>query len=70
MSNFLLIMEIKIWRKGDSAGLNGSHFEFRVNQESYGCFSVIIGFPTLTNMGVDTDITSLCILEAELSAKT
>ena len=27
-----------------SAGFEGSHFEFRVNQESYGFFSVIIGF--------------------------
>ena len=27
-----------------SAGFKDSHFEFQVNQELYGCFSVIIGF--------------------------
>ena len=28
----------------NSTGFNESHFEFRVNQELYGFFSVIIGF--------------------------
>ena len=53
-----------------SVGFNGSHFEFLVNQESQGFLNVIIGFPIHKNMGVDTNITSLSVLEAELQAKT
>ena len=48
------------------ADFHGSHFEFRVYQESWGFLSVIIGYPILKIMGVDTNITSLSILEAEL----
>ena len=35
-----------------STGFNESHFEFRVNQESYGFISVIIGFIIQKNMGL------------------
>ena len=35
-----------------STGFNESHFEFRVNQELYGFFSVIIGFIIQKNMGL------------------
>ena len=50
-------------------GFNGSHFELWVNQEPYGLFSDIIGILILTNIGVDTKISSLSGLEAELQAK-
>ena len=49
-----------------SAGFEGSHFEFWVNQELQGLFSVIIGFLIPINMGLDTKILSLSILETEL----
>ena len=42
-----------------------SHFEFRVNQKSYGFFSVIIGFFIQKSMGLKTKILSLSILDAE-----
>ena len=48
-----------------SAGFRDSHFVFRVNQESYGFFSVIIGFLIQKNMGLETKILSLSILDAE-----
>ena len=35
-----------------STGFNESNFEFRVNQELYGFFSVIIGFIIQKNMGL------------------
>ena len=41
-------------------------FEFLVNQESSKFFSVIIGFLIHENMGIDTKIVSLSILETEL----
>ena len=44
---------------------NESHFEFRVNQELYGLFSVIIGFLIQNNMGLETKILSLSIPDAE-----
>ena len=47
------------------AGFEGIHFEFRVNQESKGCITVIIGFLIHTNMGLDTKILSLSLLETE-----
>ena len=37
-----------------STGFNESHFEFRVNQELYGFFGVIIGFIIQKNMGLET----------------
>ena len=46
-------------------GFNDSHFEFRVNQELYGFFSVIIGFIIQKNMGLETKILSLSIPNAE-----
>ena len=49
-----------------SAGFEGSHFEFRVNQESQGFFSIIIGFRIHINIVLDTKILSLSILETEL----
>ena len=42
-----------------------SHFEFLVNQELYGFFSVIIGFIIQKNMGLETKILSLSIPDAE-----
>ena len=49
-----------------STGFNESHFEFRVNQELYGFFSVIIGFIIQKNMGLEkTKILSLSIPDAE-----
>ena len=48
-----------------STGFNESHFEFRVNPELYGFFSVIIGFIIQTNMGLETKILSLSIPDAE-----
>ena len=53
-----------------STGFNESHFEFRVNQELYGCLSVIIGFIIQKNMGLKTKILSLPIADAELCVKT
>ena len=57
------------WAQGPivmiSTGFNESHFEFRVNQELYGFLSVIIGFLVQKNMGLETKILSLPILEAE-----
>ena len=38
---------------------------FRVNQELYGFFSVIIGFIIQNNMGLETKILSLSIPDAE-----
>ena len=46
-------------------GFNESHFEFRVNQELYGFFSVIIGFIIQKNMGLKTKILSLSSPDAE-----
>ena len=46
-------------------GFNESHFEFRVNQELYGCFSVIIGFIIQKNMGLKNKILSLSSPDAE-----
>ena len=46
-------------------GFNESHFEFRVNQESYGFFIVIIGFIIQKNMGLKTKILSLSSPDAE-----
>ena len=40
-------------------GFNESHLEFRVNQELYGFFSVIIGLIIQKNMGLKTKILSL-----------
>ena len=48
-----------------STGFNESHFEFRVNQELYGFFSVIIGFIIQKNMGLETKILSLSNPDAE-----
>ena len=48
-----------------STGFNESHFEFRVNQESYGFFSVIIGFIIQKNMGLKPKILSLSSPDAE-----
>ena len=48
-----------------SVDFKDSHFEFRVNQESYGFFSVIIGFFIQNNMGLETKIWSLSILDAK-----
>ena len=48
-----------------STGFNESHFEFRVNQELYGFFSVIIGFIIQKNMGLETKILSLSSPDAE-----
>ena len=48
-----------------STGFNESHFEFRVNQELYGCFSVIIGFIIQKNMGLKTKILSQSSPDAE-----
>ena len=48
-----------------STVFNESHFEFRVNQELYGFFSVIIGFIIQKNMGLETKILSLSIPDAE-----
>ena len=48
-----------------STGSNESHFEFRVNQELYGFFSVIIGFIIQKNMGLETKMLSLSIPDAE-----
>ena len=46
-----------------SVDFKDSHFEFRVNQESYAFFSVIIGLEK--NMGLEIEILSLSILDAE-----
>ena len=48
-----------------SVDFKDSHFEFRVNQEPYGFFSIIIGFFIRKNMGLETEILSLSILDAE-----
>ena len=48
-----------------STGFNESHFEFRVNQELYGFYSVIIGFFIQKNMVSETKILSLSIPDAE-----
>ena len=48
-----------------SVDFKDSHFEFRVNQESYGFLSVIIGFVIQKNMDLETEILSLSILDAE-----
>ena len=48
-----------------STVFNESHFEFRVNQELYGFFSVIIGFIIQKNMGLETKSLSLSIPDAE-----
>ena len=48
-----------------STGCNESHFEFRVNQELYGVFSVIIGFIIQKKMGLETKILSPSIPDAE-----
>ena len=48
-----------------STGFSESHFEFRVNQELYGCFSVIIGFIIQKNMGLKIKILSLSSPDAE-----
>ena len=48
-----------------STGFNESHFEFRVNQELYGFFSVIIGFIIQKNMGLEAKVLSLSIPDAE-----
>ena len=48
-----------------STGFNESHFEFRVNQELYGFFSVIIGFIIQKNMGLKTKILSLSSPDTE-----
>ena len=48
-----------------STGFNESHFEFRVNQELYVFFSVIIGFIIQKNMGLKTKILSLSSPDAE-----
>ena len=53
-----------------STGFNESHFEFRVNQELYGFFSVSIGFIIQNSMGLETKILSLSILDAEYCANT
>ena len=45
-----------------SVDFKESHFEFRVNQGSYGFFVVIIGFFIQKNMGLETQILSLSIL--------
>ena len=42
-----------------------SQFEFRINQESYGFFSVIIGFFIQKNMGLETKILYPSILDVE-----
>ena len=42
-----------------------THFEFRVNQESYGFFRVIMEFFIQKNMGLETKILSLSMLDAE-----
>ena len=52
-----------------STGFNESHFEFRVNQELNGFFSVSIGFIIQKNMGLETKILSLSILDAAYCAK-
>ena len=44
-----------------STGFNESHFEFRVNQELYGFFSVIIGFIIQKNIGLKTKISSYLV---------
>ena len=49
-----------------SAGFNCSHFELLVNQEGIGIFSVVIGLCIQNNMGLETKILSLSILDAEL----
>ena len=48
-----------------SVDFKESHFEFRVNQESYGFFGVIIGLFIQKNMDLETKILSLSILDAE-----
>ena len=48
-----------------SADFKDNHFEFRVNQESCGFFSVIIGFFIQKNNGFETKILFLSILDAE-----
>ena len=48
-----------------STGFKDSHFEFRVNQELCGFLSVIIGFLIQKNMGLETKILSLSILNAK-----
>ena len=52
--------------KCDFHWFNGSHFDFWVKQQSQSFSSGTIGFLVLKNMGVDTNIVSLSILEAEL----
>ena len=48
-----------------STRFNEGHFEFRVNQELYGFFSVIIGFIIQKNMGLKPKILSLLCQDAE-----
>ena len=48
-----------------SVDFKDSHFEFRVNQQSYGFFSVLIGFFIQKNMDSETEILSISILDAE-----
>ena len=48
-----------------STGFNESHFEFRVNQELYGFFGVIIAFIIQKNIDLETKILSLSIPDAE-----
>ena len=48
-----------------SVDFKDSHFYFRDNQESYTFFSVIIGFFIQKNMGLETKILSLSILDVE-----
>ena len=49
----------------NSTGFSERHFEFRVNQDLYGFFSVIIGFIIQKNMGLETKIGSLSIPDAD-----
>ena len=48
---------------------NGSHVEFRAIQQLYQIKSIFIGFLMVKNMGIDTKIISLSILEAEIFEK-
>ena len=48
---------------------NGNHVEFRAIQQMYQIKSIFIGFLMVENMGIDTKIISLSILEAEIFEK-